>query len=134
MLKPLVLGDRVMFKKTANEWVYGYGLVTDIANDRSYIVKTATNDFFRRNRRFIVRSNNCPAVGLDDYDFLDESNVIDTPNKNAQPVVTAPVPEPADSQPPAMLNNPATVEPGQNRSRFGRLIQTPIRFGDWISH
>lgn len=51
-LLPLVEGDKVMFKKTANEWVYG--VVTDIVNDRSYIIKTASNNFYRRNRRSSV--------------------------------------------------------------------------------
>lgn len=72
-LSPLGVGNKVMFKKTANEWVYG--VITDIVNDRSYIIKTASDNYFRRNRRFIVKSNNSDITGqcndCDDYDFLD---------------------------------------------------------------
>lgn len=138
VLSPLVVGNKVMFKKTASEWVYG--VVTDIVNDRSYIIKTASNNFYRRNRRLIVKSNNGSAEGdfydCDDYDFLDEFNSVENPIVRNIPPEIIPVNGPIEPQSPADLNITANVEPANLdrsiRSRVGRLIRPPIHFGDWL--
>lgn len=55
-LPELQLGDRIIFKKTDKKWYYGK-IVQNI-NGRSYVIKDNNNNYFRRNRRFIVKSKN----------------------------------------------------------------------------
>lgn len=53
-LELLVKGDRVMFKKDENMWVYGN--IEEIGNGRSYVVKDRVGNLYRRNRRLIRKS------------------------------------------------------------------------------
>lgn len=69
-LPKLSAGDLVIFKKNGKEW--HYGKITGTVNDRSYIIKDSFDNYFRRTRRFIAKTNN------DDFnasDFVLEDNI-----------------------------------------------------------
>ncbi|XP_017479869.1 PREDICTED: metabotropic glutamate receptor-like protein R [Rhagoletis zephyria] len=69
-LPKLSTGDLVIFKKNGKEW--HYGKITGTVNDCSYIIKDSFDNYFRRNRRLIVKTNN------DDFnasDFFLEENI-----------------------------------------------------------
>ena len=55
-LPVLEIGDRIIFKKTKEEW--NYGIIVENINGRSYIIKDNYENYFRRNRRFIVKTKN----------------------------------------------------------------------------
>lgn len=63
-LLPLIIGDRIIFKKRSKEWQYG--TVTRDVNGRSYIVRDGFGNHFRRNRRFLKRTTN---------DGIDQRNI-----------------------------------------------------------
>lgn len=69
-LQALYVGDLVIFKKEGKEW--HYGSIVEIVNDRSYIIKDSFDNHFRRNRRFIARTNN---RNFNTSDLLHEANV-----------------------------------------------------------
>lgn len=50
------IGDKVIFKKNGREW--NYGKITGNVNGRSYIIEDNINNFYRRNRRVIAKTNN----------------------------------------------------------------------------
>lgn len=52
----LNIGDNVIFKKNGREW--HYGKIVRIVNRRSYVVRDTFGNHFRRNRRFIARTQN----------------------------------------------------------------------------
>lgn len=66
----LKLGDLIIFKKSGKQW--HYGKIIGNVNNRSYIVQDSLDNYFRRNRRFIARTQN------DDFnasDLVFEENV-----------------------------------------------------------
>lgn len=56
LLPVLNVGDRVMFRKNGREW--HYGKIVRKVNERSYIILDQFENYFRRNRRFIVTTVN----------------------------------------------------------------------------
>lgn len=69
-LLQLNVGDLVIFKKNGKEW--HYGKIVGLVNDRSYIIKDAFDNHFRRNRRFIARTKN---EDFNAGDLLFEENI-----------------------------------------------------------
>lgn len=55
-LPTLGLGETVIFKKNGKEW--NYGKIVGKVNDRSYIIRDGLGYHFRRNRRFMARTQN----------------------------------------------------------------------------
>lgn len=49
-------GDKVIFKRNGKEWTYGK-IVRNV-DGRSYVIIDDFENYYRRNRRFIVRTNN----------------------------------------------------------------------------
>lgn len=69
-MKPLKVGDLVIFRKNGKEW--HHGKIVEVVNNRSYIITDSFDNYFRRNRRFIARTIN------DDFnasELLFEENV-----------------------------------------------------------
>lgn len=55
-LTPCQLGEKIMFRRKMNEWAYG--LIEKKVKSRSYIIKDRDNNYYRRNRKFIVKTKN----------------------------------------------------------------------------
>lgn len=55
-LPTLNIGDKIIFKKSGNEW--NYGTITGNINNRSYVVQDKFDNNYRRNRRFIAKTVN----------------------------------------------------------------------------
>lgn len=85
--KPLPVlneGERVMFKKNGKEW--HYGKIVRKVNARSYIILDNFNNHFRRNRRFISKTNN-NVINTSDLLFEESlSRATDTNSSNVKPV------------------------------------------------
>lgn len=87
-LPVLNVGDLVIFKKTGKEWHYS-GTIVAIFNDRSYIIRDGFNNHFRRNRRFIAKTQN---RDFNASDLLFEENIrnhVDNPD-NFRPIQIVP--------------------------------------------
>lgn len=86
-LPVLNVGDLVIFKKNGKEW--HYGTIVASFNDRSYIIKDSFNGHFRRNRRFIAKTQN---KDFNASDLLFEENIrrnVENPD-NYKPIQIVP--------------------------------------------
>lgn len=89
-LPVLEVGDRVIFEKNGREC--NYGRIVGNVNGRSYIVRDAFENFFRRNRRFIARTEN---NNFNASEMLFEEHIkrnIDNAMNNFKEIQTAPPP------------------------------------------
>ncbi|XP_055585261.1 uncharacterized protein K02A2.6-like [Uranotaenia lowii] len=78
-LPVLSCGETVIFKKNSREWHYGQ--ITRNVNNRSYIIQDDNGSYFRRNRRFIKKSQN---RGFDPSEALYEEHLQKALNRNEQ--------------------------------------------------
>lgn len=84
-LPVLNVGDKIIFKKNGKEWHYGQ--VTRKVNERSYIIRDYFGNHFRRNRRFISRSQN---EGFNSSDQLFEENFERSKDQPQHPIIVPP--------------------------------------------
>lgn len=138
VLSKLLIGDKVMFKKTSMNWTYGE--IVGLVNERSYNIKTCSGKIFRRNRRLIVKTNTCTSIEDEiDYDFLDHmpnrrDNSIPT---NIQVTQEAPQENNAQQSVPEIQieheqnneNQPTASASNHKVTRSGRISKPPDRWG-----
>lgn len=130
-LSRLEVGDKVMFKKDSTNWAYGE--VIEQLNERSYNIKSSSGTIFRRNRKFIVKTNNTNVTDVDEYDFLDDGLFVEDNNEQVTHVESPNI-EQSNIAPTVDVENQPLVDDTENdhvTSQRGRVIRPPNRFGDW---
>ncbi|XP_055591841.1 uncharacterized protein K02A2.6-like isoform X1 [Uranotaenia lowii] len=108
-LPPLNIGEKVIFRKNAKEW--HYGIVYRIVNERSYVIKDYIGNFFRRNRRFIAKTQNS---GFDSSDILFEDHLAKLVNNNEKQIQIVPLPN--QSSPENLAVEPEVIVKVENES------------------
>lgn len=146
-MKMLNVSDKIMFKKDMNKnSVWYYGKVARRLGDRTYIVQDSLNRTYRRNRKFIVKTNNSLCRDID-YDFNVEitgnpsDNNIEmgftdppeniTLNNNTRNIENSPENDTNNNQPVAHDVQPNTQ---LYTTRAGREVRPVDRYGDWVEH
>ena len=98
LLPMLNVGNTVIFKKNSKEW--NYGIIVGNVNGKSYIIKDSFDRHFRRNRRFIAKTNN---TEFNTSELLEEGVLTDKVVKNNNNLTKIQIVSPSEQA--ANINN-----------------------------
>ena len=83
-LEPLDLGDSACVQNMQNK-TWQPAVITDKHNDRSYSVRTQNGATYRRNRRHLIKTNECMPVTPDVEMHIPEETSLLEPEQPAIP-------------------------------------------------
>ena len=112
-LKELDVGDTVRLRRE-KEWIPAKVVEKD-KHPRSYHVTTEQGTTYRRNRRDIVKTNEDPVVIKEHLNF--ENEMLDSEKPECQ------------SEKVQVRISPSRIPVPEYRTRSGRLVKKPIRYG-----
>jgi hypothetical protein len=128
-LEMLEVGERIMFKKNENMWVYGK--VKEQFNGRSYLVVDGLGNVYRRNRRLIKKSRvkDDAVINIETENFGEDFWDSDT-NDSMESTLQGASPE--ESSDGSEVYESAEEVHEETRTRSGRQSRRPNYLNDYI--